>query len=244
MDAGASLASNLLNVKTLANIATYDPCLGVASAIGSDIAQLAFNNWNAAQELDRDLAENARQQRELQEFFDNNTNAEVGTVDLEVERTSITIENFTIGEDNVILADFGSRRPQPTVGRSGNTSTRTVTISAGRNSTIPDDIVTIELTEASDNELRQTNAPAPDYLAGILSQREDETWILSTRLEIPIRQIQHRHTGGPSSTDVFIDRRNSGIPNRDTFYTTTLSGDDQIFATDGVEEIITRAGGM
>jgi Ca2+-binding RTX toxin-like protein len=242
MDAGASLVSNLLNVKTLATIAKFDPFTGAVSAIASNIAQLAFNNWNASQQLDRDLAENARQQRELQEFFDNNTNAEVGTVDLEVERTSITIENFTIGEDNVVLADFGSRRPQLTVGRSGNTSTRTVTISAGRNSNTPDDIVTIELSTGSDNELSQSNASAADYLAGMLSQREDKSWILSTRLGIPFRQIQPRYTGGPASTDVLIDRESSRLPNRDTFYTTTLSGDDQIFATDGVEDIITGAG--
>lgn len=241
LDAAISGASGIGSTFFLGNTQRFNPW-GIAGAIGKNVVLGAWNHYQAAQQLDLDLAENARQQQELQEFFDSKTNAEVGTVDLEVERTSITIENFTIGEDIVVLADFGGRRPQLTVGRSDNTSTRTITISDGRNSNNPGDIVTIELSTTSDNELSQSNASAADYLASLLRQREDKSWILSTRLEIPISQIQTRYTGGPASTDVVIDRRTSGIPNRDTFYTTTLSGDDQIFATDGVESILTGAG--
>jgi hypothetical protein len=211
-----------------------------------NLATSIYSHYQASKQLDLDLQENLKKQEELQEFLDSSTQEQVGTVDIREERTTIRIEDFTIGEDAVIISNFGEDlSPQFKVGTSSKkgVNRRTVTISTGENTSSPTDIVTIELSEQSNTELNQNSdtSSAADYLASMMKQRIDGSWLLSTRLAEPHLMISPQFTGGPASTDVIVDRSGQH-PASTPFKITTLSGNDQIYGSRGVEIINTGAG--
>jgi hypothetical protein len=252
LEGGLSVAAGVLGQNTLRKlnnnvlrgVSGFNPVLGFGSTIASNLATAAFGHLQAAKQRDRDLAANAKEQEELKAFLNNNTEAQVGTVNFREERNSIFIEDFTIGEDNIIIGDFGNNPPQLVVGASiKNPGGRTVTIKSGASTNAVSDIVTIELSDQSNNELSESNSSAAEYLATLLRRRPDRSWILGTRQSRPIiLRTADQFLGGPAATDVIVDREQNGLGDQQRLSIRTLSGNDQIHGSNGVENIFTGRG--
>lgn len=252
LEGGLSVAAGVLGQNTLRNlnnnvlrgVSGFNPVLGFGGSIASNLATAAFGHLQAAKQRDRDLAANAKEQQELKTFLNSNTEAQVGTVNFREERNSIFIEDFTIGEDNIIIGDFGNNPPQLVVGASiKNPGGRTVTIKSGTSTNAVGDIVTIELSEQSNNELSESNSSAAEYLATLIRRRPDRSWILGTRQSRPIiLRTSDQFLGGPAATDVIVDREQNGLGDQQRLAIRTLSGNDQIHGSNGVENIFTGRG--
>lgn len=251
-EAVVDLVSGVLGQRTLANlnnslvmgVSGFNPITGFGFSILSNLCKALYGHVEAAKQRDIDLEVNAKEQQDLLNFLNSQTQSKVGLVNLREERNSILIEDFTIGEDVIIIGDFGKEGPRLTVGASSiNPGSHTVTISAGKNTNEPRDIVTIELSDQSNNELSESNLSATDYLATLLRRRPDQSWILGTRQSRPvILRSADRFQGGPAATDVIVDRETNGLGDQERLSIRTLSGNDQVYGSSGVESIFTSRG--
>ena len=222
--------------------------------IGKAVGSFAKNTFKAAfdsivlgpKKRDEELRKNRENLQKLAEIL-SQKNQNVGSIsrsDIREYRTTPIIRNFTIGEDSVIIPYYGNTPPQISIIKdSAFAQNRGVSISTGSNTSEPNKIVNIILSDKSEQELSQAQVSAADYIAQLLVQREgDNSWVLDRNIPTLFTQTTLNHTSGPASTAIQVSRKEGRLPLSERMLTTTLSGNDQIFGTDGNEYIMTQAG--
>jgi len=217
-----------------------------ASKLLSNLLTMGYSNTQLRNQLDSDLRKNAQDQAKLQEYLQSNNKAQIGTIDTKLGRAPVLIKNFTIGEDILFIPAFG----EGTNGESlkfeeatqGN-GWRSIRISAAQSkqSSVLTEICIIEVDPASIAALGNVAGQSiPSYLLSMTERRGNGDWVLGSRVVKPSIQKITSFLGGPAGTDVLIDRGN----NRDAMVFNTITGDadDQVYGSDGFEEISTNAG--
>ena len=225
-------------------LGSLDPLVGLGQKFLTNTIKMFQNNKTAKQKMERDLAKNAAEQAELNEFLGNNTQAQIGTVQVESGRAPVRIQNFTIGEDSLTIPWFGDPTGLAFIPEVSADNRLSIRINAKLNPTWqPTDIAVLEIDPASVRALTKKVAgtDVAAYMPGLLRKRENGDWMIGSSLSEPIIVNTPTPTiAGPASTQLLVDRRNRS--DDEVFYITTLTGTDQIHGSGGNENLDTGGG--
>ena len=225
-------------------LGSLDPVIGYSQKLLTNMIKMFQNNSTAKQKMERDLAKNAAEQKELNEYLENNTQAKIGTVQVDSGRAPVRIQNFTIGEDSLTIPWFGEPTGLSFLPEVSADNRLSIRINAKLNPTWqPTDIAVLEIDPASVRALTKKVAgtDVAAYMPGLLRKRENGDWMIGSSLSEPIFVSTPTPTiAGPASTSLIVDRRNRS--DDELFYLTTLTGTDQIHGSDGNENMDTGPG--
>ena len=202
-----------------------------------------FNSLgDRANQLDADLAENAATQDQLLQYLNEaSATAQIGQIDVGVERSRVIIEGFELGRDSVVfpVADGRTERLAFSISRSSTgTSALDFRYDSGSSTNLP--FLSLELDASSDRIINNRQIPLTQYVNSMLSQSEDgRSFVLGAGLNESIVLDSISYTGGPAATTVIVDRR---VPPGVRISVETSIGDDAIYGSDGDELIIAHSG--
>ncbi len=242
------------------NYTKKDLATGVAGKVVGAAANFAFSAINAKKTLDKEIEKNNANIKKLAEKTNPKRELlEIAPIDISRARTLIKIDNFTIGEDILLLEDFGKKlNPNsegingPTI-RNGASKTRNgeivesfeIHLDNTKNDNVQTKIATISLDPASTKDLNEPVQRDPaSYLTSLLYYDNDlNRWVLGKTLFRPTRAIHSgpTYTGGPAGELVILERDSSFL-NSEIATLRTKKMDDIVFGSPGNEVILTDAG--
>ena len=217
------------------NITTDDK---VNSLLKGNIFSFAKTVLTDYFEKEKALKKNAADQAKLRQKLEQNLNARFAPIDISTSRTTVEINDFTLGEDILQIPDLGSQPPDIGIQGGGY-----ITITNGKNDGNPNIIAKLKLDPISFSELDQSGRSPAGYISNMFFNDPDiGGWKLGKKASYGyLTQFANTYIGGPASTSLFINRK--GKPLSQLFTTTLFSGDDQIIGTMG-RESIEAGGGM
>ena len=210
--------------------------------IFKDSIAYANSLGDRANQLDADLAANAARQDELQRYLrEASGSAQIGQVDVSLQRSRVIVQNFELGRDSLVIpaADGRAQRIAFSISRSSTgTSALDFLYDTGSSTDVP--FLSVELDARSDRIVNNRQIPLSQYVNSMLRPSEDgKSFVLGARLNEPIVLDSLSYTGGPASTTVIVDRR---VPLGERITVETSIGDDEIFGSDGDELINADSG--
>ena len=252
-DRGKEAAFNLLedgiatSLGTVTGLVPGLPGAGAAGMIASDFAKDHLNYVEEqvmmADVRDKALLENEKNQREMQEALATDSQVSLATVDLALNRTRVSINDFELGEDIVTF-------PAPKEGgvvlnlSKKDRKTITFTYDTGSNKDIP--FLEVVLTDASKNALANANNLASqEALEQMLvpNKKENATmYMLGTRRDDLFIVNTTSAKWGPGAVNMLVDRSGATMTSGRKVTMETSRGSDWIYGSDGVEDILSGGG--
>ena len=234
---------------------------GVASKVIGAAATFAFSAINAKKELNAEIEKNNANIKKLAEKTNPQRKLlDIAPIDISKSRSLIEIDNFTIGEDVLLLEDFGRKNNPKSKGINGPTIKNGTPITKDgkeiiesfeihldntENDAIQTRIATISLDSASVKALNEPIQRNPEsYLPSLLYYDDNlNRWVLGKTLS-RLDKAQHSgpdYYGGPAGELVILNRPKS-MRNDKLAHLITRDKDDIVFGSPGHEYIATDAG--
>ena len=235
---------------------------GMAGKALVGAAKFGYSIWNAQAEYTKEIEENNAKIKDLTEQKKkNNELLEIPPINVDQARSLINIKNFTIGEDMILLEDFGKpinpdepdyTGPIIRAGAAGRTNDNEIVesfeihLSNDQNTSANTRIARVTLDNKSIQNLNNNSQRDPEsYIQALLDyDNKNEQWVIGTMLTKPNRvkiNGSSPYYGGPAGELVFLTRE-GGKLNQENVKITTQLYDDLIYGSNGTEDIFTSSG--
>ncbi|MFL0768289.1 MAG: SwmB domain-containing protein [Prochlorococcus sp.] len=253
----AGIGSGLYDITVIGNVVKTTK-FGVALKVLQNTAGLIGGIISSNTKKKEELAENQENQRKLNDRLSKDLSIDISSVRTTKERDVITIEDFTIGEDTIILPNVNGGKNKIAFSKSATVNEKGLVKSVDlkynsvkTEDSLPATFLSISLSEDSVDALKSTNNDIENYLYELVALKElkegDKT---SNQLIIGTyanegkvkKQSSGLYASGPASTVIKYDRESGGSSDTDYWSTTTHSGDDQVYGSDYRERIFTGRG--
>ena len=234
---------------------------GVAAKILQNSGQLIHGIISSNTKKKEELEKNAKDQKLLQKRLNDDLSIQITPVQTTKERDVVTIDDFTIGEDIVILPNLeqenGKIEITPSVTNKGNELIKSIDFKLKNIKTEdnkPSSFLSINLSDESALLFKKsgTQKSFHDYILDLISINGGKEGHSGRNLltigafedhgkgRTQARQVDD--ASGPANAVIAYDRNSGGSLDSQYWKTTTYSGDDQIYGSDYTESIQTGLG--
>ena len=225
-------------------------------------AKFGYSLWNAQAEYTKEIEENNAKIKDLNEQKKkNNDLLKIPPINVDQARSLINIKDFTIGEDIILLEDFGKpinpdepdyTGPIIRAGAAGRKNNNEIVesfeihLSNDQNTSANTRIARVTLDNKSIQNLNNNSQKDPEsYIQALLNyDTKKGRWVIGTMLTKPNRvkiNGASPYYGGPAGELVFLTRE-GGKLNQEKVEISTQLYDDMIYGSDGNEDIFTSGG--
>ena len=269
INAGIKFAGDLAGISSITDLfkssqglyTSQDKNKAIGSTALTSVAKFGFSIYNAEKNLDKSIDQNNKLIAELSEKT--NPKREIlkaASIDITESRSLVNIDNFTIGEDTIILEDFGNIQDFNRKGVSGpsiksdgdsvingsNKLYKNVSLHFGnpKNKNIVTRFAKIGLDPDS---LRGLSSPIirdpATYMNSLIqyNEKSGQFNIGKTLVNDDLIQKSSNYFGGPAGETVNLVRK-SGTLNSEIIEIETQNKSDLILGTDGNEKLKTNSG--
>ena len=243
-----SLAQDAIGSTIKGVTKSFNPTGFGASTVSSAITDFAedhikYMNEKVMLERNRDeaLEENLKKQDELARTLEEQSDAQLTSIQTDLQRTKVIIENFSLGNDSVTIPK--GPNDAPIAFKLANNRGKTVVsmeFDTGSNADLP--FLSIELDRQSTNALtaHAINASPQQYISSMLVDNDNkDKLLLGTKVALPLTIEGDSFSSGPAGTTLVVDRLASSRSLDDRVSLNTSSGSDAIYGSDGFEVINT-----
>jgi len=238
---GIGLATGLSDVYKLATLDSFNPVTSAGFALISSALTTAWSVYTADKEREEALLDNKKNLEKLQNKIKANRGITFAPIETKEERNTVFIKDFQIGEDTILFQNV------PNGGityKSGSDPDDFVDIFAERKTSdnSAKRLARIYLSATSKNSLNENGADAVSKLQSLISNTGNEGEILLDRYSNPVTLTQaNNYKSGIESMLIRVKRIYKDSED-ETFTIKTQTGDDQIYGSNGNEQIATRPG--
>ena len=236
-----SLAEGLSDVYKLANIASFNPISSAGFSLLSSALTTAWSVYTADKEREEALRENEKSLEKLQNKIKANRGITFAPIQTIQNRNTVFIKDFQIGEDTILFQNM------PNGGityKSGSDPDPFIDIFAERKTSdnSAKRLARIYLSEASENMLGENDSARVTKLQSLAKNTGNEGEILLDRYSKPITLTTETDYNSGYESMLIRVKRSYEDTFDETFKVKTQTGDDQIYGSNGNEQILTRPG--
>ena len=242
INGGLSLASGLSSVRTLANIASYNPVTSAPFALLSAAASTAASIYTANAERDEALKKNKENMEKLQTKISQNREIKFQPINIINRRSTVFIDDFHFGEDSILFQNIPAGGITFKLGTDKKGSFFDLHSEELNDDNTAKRFARIYPSAESIEALSEGDKSAVDYIQTLTSYTDNTGEIILSRYSKPVT-LTNKQTYGSNIESALVAVKRTYADTKDKLYSIyTQGGDDQIYGSNGKEEILTRPG--